>query len=196
MNWLAHLLLSEPVVEAWIGSVAADWVKGERRLAFSAGIQRGFALHRVVDHFTDTHPVVERSVARIQSPYKRYAGVLIDVFYDHFLARNWGQYSDMPMRTFVDTVYAAFDAHAPHLPEQVNRGFFYMRRDDWLGSYVSTDGVALTLRRISGRLRPGNLLAEGAEQIAAHYDALNADFLEFFPQLRERVRDWERGATV
>lgn len=190
MNWLAHLFLSEPDVEAWVGSVAADWVKGERRLAFSAGIQRGFALHRVVDQFTDTHAVVERSVARIQSPYKRYAGVLVDVFYDHFLARNWARFCNIPMRLFIDTVYSAIDAHAPHLPEEVNRGFFYMRRDDWLGSYASIDGVALTLKRVSGRLRPGNLLAEGAVQINEHYETLNADFLEFFPQLRARVQQW------
>ena len=135
MNWLAHLLLSEPDVEARVGSVAADWVKGERRLAFSAGVQSGFALHRVVDHFTDTHAVVARSLARIQSPYKRYAGVLVDVFYDHFLARNWPLFCAQPMRAFIDEVYAAIAAHEPQLPEAINRGFAIVRRDDWLGSY-------------------------------------------------------------
>lgn len=190
MNWLAHLLLSEPDVDARVGSVAADWVKGERRLAFSLGVQRGFALHRLVDHFTDTHAVVARSHARVQSPYKRYAGVLVDVFYDHFLARNWALFCAHPMRAFIDEVYASVAAHEAFLPEEINRGFAYMRRDDWLGSYASVEGVALTLQRVSRRLRPGNLLADGAAQINAHYDELNADFLEFFPQLQARARDW------
>ncbi len=190
MNWLAHLLLSEPDVEARVGSVAADWVKGERRLAFSAVVQRGFALHRVVDHFTDTHAVVARSHARIQSPYKRYAGVLVDVFYDHFLARNWPLFCAQPMRAFIDEVYAAIAAHEPLLPEEINRGFATMRHDDWLGCYASVDGIALTLQRVSRRLRPGNLLAEGAAQITAHFDALDADFLEFFPQLQARAHEW------
>ncbi|MCX6017821.1 MAG: ACP phosphodiesterase [Chloroflexi bacterium] len=190
MNWLAHLLLAEPDVESWIGAVAADWVKGEARTRFSAGVQRGFALHRTVDMYTDSHATVLRSQARIVAPYRRYAGVLIDIFYDYFLSARWGEYCPQPREEFIASVYTALAEHEPHLPPEVARGFAYMRRDDWLGSYATVDGIALTLRRLSHRLRPGNLLAEGAAQIEIHMDALDADFCEFFPQMRAHVTSW------
>ncbi len=187
MNWLAHLLLAEPDVESWVGAVAADWVKGEARTRFSPGVQRAFAVHRAVDLYTDAHAVVLRSQARIEAPYKRYAGVLIDVFYDYFLSAHWEKYCAQPRKEFIAYVYDELAAHEPHLPTEVARGFRAMRDADWLGSYATVDGIALTLRRLSHRLRPGNLLAEGAAQIVTHMDALDADFREFFPQLREHV---------
>lgn len=187
MNWLAHLLLAEPHVESWVGAVAADWVKGEARLCFSPEVQRGFDLHRAVDRFTDSHPVVHRSQDRILSPYKRYSGVLVDVFYDYYLSAHWGEFCAQPRRRFIENVYAALADHEPHLPLEVARGFRHMREDDWLGSYASVEGIALTLQRLSRRLRPGNLLAEGALQIEVHMSALDADFCEFFPQLMDEI---------
>jgi acyl carrier protein phosphodiesterase len=193
MNWLAHTLLSESDVEFRIGNIAADWVKGERRLAFSTGIQRGFAAHRVIDLYTDTHPVVLRSQARIQPPYRRYAGVLVDVFYDHYLIRHWERFCDQSLRAFIDGFYDQLSAYAQHLSPELNRGFDYMRRDDWLGVNATADGVAATLQRISGRLRPGNLLAEGAATLMPNDAGFDADFLEFFPQLRDAVANSTRS---
>jgi acyl carrier protein phosphodiesterase len=187
MNWLAHTLLSEPTVEFRIGNIAADWVKGERRLTYSSEIHRGFARHKAIDLYTDAHAVVRRSQLRIQAPYRRYAGVLIDIFYDHCLIHAWADHCATPLRDYVDGVYAQFAAHAPFLPAELNRGFEYMRRDDWLGCNATYDGVAVTLKRVAHRLRPGNLLAEGACQLEPNADALHADFAEFFPQLREHV---------
>jgi acyl carrier protein phosphodiesterase len=190
MNWLAHVLLSPEDTEFRIGNIAADWVKGERRLTFSPAIQRGFACHTQIDLFTDTHPVVHRSQQRIQPPYRRYAGVLVDVFYDHFLTLHWARYSPTPLRRLVDGFYAQTDALRESLPAEINRGFDYMRRDDWLGSYGTQEGIALTLWRVAHRLRPGNLLAEGAVELQNHYDGLREDFFEFFPQLQRRVEEW------
>lgn len=187
MNWLAHIYLAEPGAESWVGAVAADWVKGEARARFSPAVQRGFALHRAIDLYTDVHPVVLHSQSRIQAPYKRYAGVLIDVFYDYFLSVNWAEYCPRPRGEFITTVYNALAAHEPHLPAEVARGFRHMRDDDWLNSYATVDGIALTLRRLSRRLRPGNLLAEGAGEIVVHMDALDEDFRAFFPQLQAHV---------
>jgi acyl carrier protein phosphodiesterase len=187
MNWLAHLLLAEPGAESWVGAVAADWVKGDARAHFSPAVQRSFMQHRTIDLFTDMHPVVLRSQARIQAPYKRYAGVLVDVFYDYFLSAHWNEYCAQPRSAFISSVYDALAEHEPHLPTEVARGFRHMRDDDWLSSYASVDGIALTLRRLSRRLRPGNLLAEGAGQIVVHMEALDEDFREFFPQLRAHV---------
>jgi acyl carrier protein phosphodiesterase len=184
MNWLAHVLLSPNDAEFRIGNVAADWVKGARRLAFAPGIQRGFAHHTHIDRFTDAHPVVQRSQTRILPPYRRYAGVLVDVFYDHALCLHWARFCDQPLRLFIDGFYAQLVEQRPNLPSEINRGFDYMRRDDWLGSYASMDGIALTLWRVAHRLRPGNRLAAGVAELHAHYDELIADFLDFFPDLR------------
>lgn len=190
MNWLAHTLLSPDSAEFRIGNIAADWVKGERRLVFSPEIQRGFACHKAIDVFTDAHPVVQRSQRRIVAPYRRYAGVLIDIYYDHFLIMDWPAHCDAPLRAYLDKAYAGFAAHAPQLPEEINRGFAYMRRDDWLGGNNTIEGVGTTLKRVAQRLRPGNLLAEGVCQLEPNYAELQTDFREFFPQLRQHVMDW------
>jgi acyl carrier protein phosphodiesterase len=190
MNWLAHLALSPPDPEIRAGNVLADWVKRDNRAGYAQAIQRGFALHRVIDQFTDRHPLVARSINRIESPYKRYAAVCVDVFYDHFLAAAWPRFVPQPLDAFVDEVYGQFAALAPVLTPEVNRAFGYMQRDDWLRTYTTVDGVALTLKRMSGRLRPGNLLAESAAELVARYDCLREDFEGFFPELMAEAERW------
>jgi acyl carrier protein phosphodiesterase len=189
MNWLAHLFLSEPDVEARIGQVAADWVKGDARLSFALRIQYGFARHREIDNFTDAHPIALRSIARIEPPFKRYAAVLIDVFYDHFLACDWRVFSsEQTLAEFTAEVYAQFAAYDGELHPDVRRGLSRMAEDDWLGSYATTEGIDLTLKRISRRLRRANILGEALPQLIDHYADLREDFHLFFPLLRAHVR--------
>lgn len=193
MNWLAHLFLSPDDAEYRVGNVIADWVKGEARSGLSPGIQRGLACHRVIDLFTDAHPVVRRSVARVRPPFKRYAAVLTDVFYDHILARDWAQYADMPLREFTASVYASFATVWDDLDGRVKAGLQRMASDDWLGSYAHMDGIDAILRRMSRRLSRPNLLGEALPELAAHVDALTVDFHEYFPQLAAHVRGWAAG---
>jgi acyl carrier protein phosphodiesterase len=188
LNWLAHVLLSEPDVESRLGQILADWVKRDARNVLPAGIRRGVDAHTAIDQFTDAHPVALRSMARIQSPFMRYAPVLVDVFYDHFLSVHWGEYCAQPLRAFVDEVYAQFAAYPGPLPERARDAFGYMLRDDWLGSYGTFEGIDTLLKRLSRRLQRQNLLGEGMEQLRAHYAALEADFREFFPELQQFAR--------
>jgi acyl carrier protein phosphodiesterase len=188
LNWLAHVLLSEPDTESRMGQIMADWIKRDARLAMPPGIQRGFAAHTRIDHFTDAHPLVAQSQARIESPFKRYAPVLIDVFYDHFLSLHWSRFCAQPLRAFVDDVYAQIAAYPGPLPERAREAFVYMRRDDWLGSYGTRDGIALLLQRLSRRLARANHLADATPQLDVHFSALEADFLAFFPQLQAHAR--------
>lgn len=187
MNWLAHLLLSPPDPEFRLGNIMADWVKGERRLAFSPGVRRGFDCHLAIDRFTDQHACVHASIARIQPPYRRYAGVLVDVFYDYVLSQHWRRYCDQPRAEFIAEVYTQFAEQEPALPPEVARGLAAMRRDDWLACYGTPEGVALTLQRVGRRLRPGNLLGAGAAELLSHLAGFEEDFAEFFPQLRAHV---------
>lgn len=196
MNWLAHLLLAEDDVEHRIGSVVADWVKGEARSQFSAGIQRGFAGHRLIDLYTDAHPIVAQSKARIEPPFTRYAAVLVDVFYDHFLAVDWDRYCDTPFRAWTTRIYAQFAEHWDNLPSMVCLGLKRMAEDDWLGSYATREGIEAILKRMSRRLSRPNLLGEAAPQLTAHYDGLREDFHAYFPQLQAHVRAARAGRSA
>jgi len=188
MNWLAHLFLSDDDAEHRIGNVIADWVKGAGRAQFSAGVQRGFISHRQIDLYTDAHPVVARSRARIEPPFKRYAAVLVDVFYDHFLAVDWSRYCATPFAGWVAGVYEQLAAYCCHLPEPVRAGLQRMATEDWLTAYASLEGIAMTLTRMSRWLSRPNLLGAAAPQLSAHYAGLREDFHCFFPQLQNHVQ--------
>ena len=191
MNWLAHLYLVGNDAEERIGSVIADWVKGEARQTLSAGIRRVIAHHQQVDVFTDAHPIHQRSQARIQPPFRRFAAVLVDVFYDHFLARDWGRYAsdkDSPLSIFTRSVYGSFATHWHALDPRVMRGLQRMASDDWLGSYATLEGIDAILKRMTRRLSRPNILGEALPALLENYDGLREDFGEFFPQLAQEIK--------
>ncbi|MDZ8055349.1 MAG: ACP phosphodiesterase [Aulosira sp. ZfuVER01] len=194
MNWLAHLLLSEPNVESRLGNLLADIVKGTARQDLNSHIQRGIACHQVIDKFTDNHIVVQRSKERINSSYRRFAGVLVDVFYDHFLAKNWSQYCYISLDEFTAEIYESFRAYQGHIPPIVREVISRVAAEDWLGSYRNVSGVENGLFRISRRLsRRCNRhfsLTPAINELITHYDALEYDFQEFFPQLFFHVQNW------
>lgn len=202
MNWLAHVFLSEPDVECQLGNLLADLVKGRDRKGMSAGFLRGTRCHQIIDAFTDYHPVVERSRHRISPTHRRFAGILIDVFYDHFLARDWRRYSPEPLDRFTARLYAAFQAAPIVLPPLAQLAVTRMIADDRLGSYRHVEGIADTLRRISIRLtlRLGRpfALEDAVDELTANDAALAADFAEFFPALQARVAQWqnEQGEVI
>jgi acyl carrier protein phosphodiesterase len=195
MNWLAHIFLSPVDAEYRIGNVIADWVKGEARLQLSAGIQRGIECHKVIDLYTDAHPITKRSMARIEAPFKRYSAVLIDVFYDHVLGLDWAQYCNVPLHEWTQSVYEQFRACASELHPDIRMGLMRMAEDDWLGSYATVEGIDAILRRMSRRLSRPNLLGEAAPQLIAHLAGIREDFHEFFPQLQAHVREWQNTQT-
>lgn len=152
MNWLAHLFLSPDDVEFRIGNVVADWVKGEARQQFSPGIKRGIACHIAIDLFTDAHPIVRHSQTLIEPPYRRFAGVLVDVFYDHFLAVDWQRYCAVPISQWIHKLYEQIHAYPGPLDPRLRIGLERMASDDWLGSYRTVVGIDVILRRMAQRL--------------------------------------------
>jgi acyl carrier protein phosphodiesterase len=149
-----------------------------------------------VDRFTDAHPIPRASRNRIGPERRRYGGVLVDVFYDHFLARHWSEFHPEPLDRFTARCYAALRAHEPVLPERLRLALPHMVEHDWLGSYREVDGIALTLARLSRRVRRENPLAGGAEELIRHYDALEADFRAFLPDLVREVRGESAGPPL
>lgn len=190
MNWLAHLSLSEPDAECRLGSILADLVKGAARERLSPRIQRGIACHIEVDRFTDAHPLFLASQRRLAPEFAKFASVLIDVFYDHFLARRFDRYTGLRLREFSQAVYVDLRRVAEPLHEQAGWVVRTMATEDWLGSYARLDGISATLERMSWRLRRPQLLTPAVTELRRLDAELAADFDEFFPQLQARVNRW------
>ena len=198
MNFLAHLLLSgtpsttpdyEDIV---VGNFAAEAVRGRAGLlAFPPPVQRGIQLHRFIDTFTDTHPVVRRTTARLrEAGLGKWAGVVSDVAYDHLLARDFPQYHydpTEPLPAFAQRMYALLQTRRHELPERLQQMFHYMRQGDWLTGYAHPTGLEQALLGLSRRVPAATVLATGAAAFLKELPAYEADFADFWPELRAAV---------
>lgn len=185
MNWLAHLRLA-PARPALLrlGNLAGDFVRGVEVAELDPELRRGIAMHRAVDAFVDAHPAVRRARARLQPPFRRFGGVLVDVWFDHFLARDWASHGDGgELAGFLDEVHADLRACHDLLPEPLQRVSPRFQRDGWLHGYVAVDGVARVLGLMAQRFGRASPLADGAEPLRADYDALAADFAALWPDV-------------
>jgi acyl carrier protein phosphodiesterase len=196
MNWLAHLLLSPPEIEFQLGNLLADFVRGADRERMSAGFRDGVRCHLRIDAYTDEHPIVQRSKARLHPRWRRFAGIIVDVYYDLLLARHWELFCDWPLREFIRRFHEQVASHVPSLPEDASWVLQRMIEEDRLYSYSHVPGVELALTRLSRRLnarfhRDLRLQDVVPDLVALDAD-LDADFLEFFPQLVDATRPGPR----
>ena len=187
MNWLAHLFLSEPTPEFQIGGLLPDVAPVASLEGLADGFQQGIRRHREIDAFTDTHPVFLRSKSRFAPPLRRFAGILVDVIYDHFLARDWHRYSQQSLGSFADSFYAELVARRGAIPHVAFTRLEPMKADNWLCSYADVQGVATALRRISMRLSRPFDMSPAANVLTANYAAFEEDFGQFFPDVRALV---------
>jgi acyl carrier protein phosphodiesterase len=186
MNWLAHLVLSEPTPEFRVGNVLADILPITAIRELPAAFQTGIARHRAIDAYTDKHPLFRQSVARLDPHFRRYGAVVMDIFYDHLLTATWDQHSATALPDFVAQFFADVDTCRSEIPSPAYGIFRRMRADGWLTSYGDVDGVRLTLNRMSQRLRRPFDLGGAADELARHHAALEQDFAQFFPDIREQ----------
>jgi len=184
MNYLAHLYLSPPDEDAWLGSLLGDFVKGTIGERYAPPVAAAIRLHRRIDSFTDAHAAVQRSRSRISRARRRYAGIMIDMFYDHFLARSWEEFHDEPLAAFSARVYALLERRRGELPERLQTVAAHMAANDWFGSYASAATIHGALDRISSRLRRANRLAGAGEELLADYAGFEADFRAFLPEAK------------
>lgn len=193
MNWLAHVFLSEANVEFQLGNLLADIVRRQQREGLPEEFVRGALRHHSIDVFTDAHPIVKRSRARLSPQYRRFSGVLMDVFYDYLLATHWCEYSSITLDEFTARFYSQAVESNIELPESAKFTLQRIIEHDLLGQYQSVEGVSKSLRRLSMQLsarwqRDFKLAASVAELIE-HEAALATDFAEFFPQLQAHVAE-------
>lgn len=190
MNYLAHSFLARRAPELVIGGLLGDFVKGRLDDRYPPGVRAGIELHRAIDRYTDAHPLVQAGRALIAPERRRFAGILLDVFYDHFLALHWHRYCDIPLPRFTRQVYALLWPRRRDFPAALQRILPWMRAEDWLASYTEIESVDAALRgmarrfRFAHRARP---LADGVHELVAHYGILERQFHEFLPQLEGHV---------
>ncbi|MDX1603315.1 MAG: acyl carrier protein phosphodiesterase [Salinimicrobium sediminis] len=184
MNFLAHIYLSGDNEELILGNFIADSIKGKKYLNYPPGVQKGILLHRRIDHFTDTHPIVRRSSSKLHKNYSHYAGVIVDIFYDHFLASNWEEYSNVPLENFVADFYILLKKNFDLLPTPIQSFLPYMVAENWLLSYASIDGISRILYQMNIRTRNIVQMDKAVNELREHYSEFEKDFSEFFPILK------------
>jgi acyl carrier protein phosphodiesterase len=191
MNWLAHILLSEPNVENRLGNLLGDLAKGKEIDKLSYNLRQGINRHYAIDKFTDSHRIVKNSKRRIDRDYSRFSGILIDIFYDHFLAKNWHLYSETIFSEFTAEIYKSFQNYQEDIPQSARQIIQQMIDEDWLTSYQSFDGIENALKRIDNRikLRMTNQisLVPAVSILEKEYINLEQDFHWFFPELQHHM---------
>lgn len=189
MNYLAHLLLSGADPQVRVGGLLGDFLKGPISAELPPGIAHGVALHRQIDRFTDHHSMFLRSRARISEGRRRLGGILVDVFYDHFLALDWDRYSDEPLERFAVASYDALDAESRWLPDNLAEAVPKMRSQNWLLGYRDPAGIGVAIDRIAARRAPRlDKLIGGVEEMLGDFDGFAADFRAFFPEVQAMAR--------
>lgn len=190
MNHLAHLFLSQSDINLMIGNFIADHVKGKQINSFSKEIVRGIKMHREIDAFTDHHPTVKQSKERLYPKYHKYSSVIVDMFYDHILARNWDTYSPISLKSFASSSYQILNAQSELFPEHSKRFLHYMSKYDWLTDYVTLEGISKALNGLAQRANFDSKMDQSPIDLKRDYKEYEAEFKVFFPLLFEHCQEW------
>lgn len=167
-----------------IGNFIADHIRGNRFTHLHPQIQQGIKLHREIDTFTDAHPITRKSKRRLNKRYGLYAGVIIDIFYDHYLAKNWNQYSAIPLEIYVNAVYDLLEKEKESLPEKTQQLLPYMVEYNWLYNYQSKKGIENVLNGMNRRTKHKSQMNLAIEDLNTLDEEFQIDFQEFFEDLR------------
>ena len=185
MNYLAHIYLSGENDLVTIGNFMADGIKGKKYKKFQKNIQIGILLHREIDTFTDAHNTVRLSTKRLHQNYGHYSGIIVDILYDHFLAKNWNIYSNIPLPDYVDTFYDSLKTHYSMLPLRIKKMIPFMIADNWLVSYASIDGISRVLQGMNRRTKNISGKDKAIFELETFYLEFEKEFTSFFNELNE-----------
>ena len=189
MNFLAHLYLSKNNKNILIGNFIADAVKGNKYNNYPPEIKAGILLHREIDTYTDSHPIVRKSKRRLNKRYNHYNGVIIDILYDHFLAKNWHNYSDTPLDIYTDNVYQYLDENKDSLPEKIQYILPFMIQHNWLLNYATISGIGKILEGMNRRTKGVSKMDLAIEDLQLHYTEFEDDFTTYFKELEEFTQE-------
>ncbi|WP_158963259.1 acyl carrier protein phosphodiesterase [Myroides fluvii] len=187
MNFLAHVYLSGQDEQKAIGNFIADSVRGKQYLEFSKGIQHGILLHREIDTYTDAHPIWRKDKKLLVPVYNHYAAVIIDLYYDHFLAKNWAAYHEIPLATYAANFYDTLQVNFDMLPTKIQNFLSIMIRENWFTCYETIEGLGYILQQMDRRTKGISKMTQATRELAEHYEVLERDFTHFFKELEEYV---------
>jgi acyl carrier protein phosphodiesterase len=183
MNFLAHIYLSFDDKEITLGNFFADHIRGNKYKHFPNRIQKGILLHREIDTFTDAHPIARQSSKRLHKNYSHYSRVIVDIYYDHFLAKNWTDYSNVPLADYVENFYDLLEDNYDILPIATKRMMPYMIADNWLLNYANLAGIQRVLNGMNRRTKNKSRMNFAILDLEEHYEEFENEFTNFFKEL-------------
>lgn len=193
MNYLAHIFLAEDNYESRIGNFLGDFVKGRLKNQYTDGIIKGIKTHRKVDAFTDSHQIVRDTRDLISPGRRRWAGVMLDIFFDHFLSKNWSCFTNADPDEFISVFYADLKTFNNSDLNDLGFDFGKIIRNDWIRKYRSIDGLKLIFSGLSKRVNVQNPLYGSESELVKNYDQMENQFMKFFPELIDYVENWRNG---
>jgi acyl carrier protein phosphodiesterase len=190
LNFLAHAVLAGDEPALIVGGVIGDWIKGILPGNLPADLAKGVALHRAIDSYVESQPAFMQSRSRVSPVRRRYAGVLVDVFYDHLLAKNWHSLHTQPLDQYCAAVYGLIQARLDELPVSSHQALTMMAQEDWLSGYARIENIADVLARMSRRARQPNPLAHGELEFLADVGGFTCDFHDWLDDTSNYCRQW------
>lgn len=193
MNYLAHIYLSGADTQLRIGNFIADSVRGKDFSMFPDRVAQGIILHRHIDTFTDSHPIVKKSKDLIRAEYGHWSSVIVDIYYDHFLAANWSTYSDTPLDIYVQDFYSDLTKNYAILPTKVQQFMPYMIAHNWLYSYATVEGISRIFHQMNNRTKNRSKMNFAPIELVRYYNEMDGHFREFFDELTQYVQLQKRA---
>lgn len=194
MNFLAHIYLSGDDEDIILGNFIADRIRPSQEEKYAERLHVGIQLHRFIDDFTDTHEIVTQSRALLFDTQQKYALVLTDIFYDHFLARDWSSWHHENLLHYTKRFYDLMERNHAFLPKRVQFMLPYMKKGNWLYNYQYLEGIGNVLQGMSRRAKFDNNMANALTDLQKHYSTLEDHFNSFFPQLQTACKDFISSA--
>lgn len=184
MNYLAHAVLAQPSAYSLVGNLLGDFCKGVDLSALPEGVLAGLVNHRAVDRYTDGHPLVQHARQQFSAKRRRFAGVALDVLFDHFLIHHWQAFYPEPFPQAKQRLYEQLAKAEPLMPVRMRQTMQKVRQQDWLSAYQHLPSLALALDNIAARIRFSNEFGGIIEEIEPNYSELEQVFLQFYPELQ------------
>jgi acyl carrier protein phosphodiesterase len=183
MNFLAHIYLSGDNDLMKIGNFMADGIHGKHFDTFPMEIQKGIILHRSIDTFTDAHPVFRQSTKRLHANYHHYSGIIVDIFYDHFLAKNWSNYSNERLEDYSERFYQSLRDNYDDLTPKTQKMMPYLIEYNWLLSYQTIEGIESVLAKMDIRMKRDSIMRFSVAELRTYYSEFESEFTTFFEDL-------------
>jgi len=188
MNFLAHIYLSGDNDLIKIGNFMADSIRGNTYENYPTEIRKGILLHRAIDSFTDMHPVYRQSKHRLHDKYGHYSGVIMDILYDHFLAKNWATYSEVKLEDYAENFYKLLTENLDALTDKAKGMLPYMIGRNWLVSYATIEGLEMIMFQMDHRTKNRVAMHESIVELQQYYTEFENEFTLFFEELQKHCQ--------